>query len=64
MKRKTIKNTASFSGVGLHTGAQVNVTIKGADGGSGIKFYRSDIDDDTALAADVSNVIAQCSSRS
>jgi len=53
MKRKTIKNTASFSGVGLHTGAQVNVTIKGADGGSGIKFYRSDIDDDTALAADV-----------
>ena len=58
MKRKTIKNTATLSGVGLHTGASVNVTFKGADAGTGIKFYRSDIEDDTALFADVSNVIA------
>ena len=58
MKRKTIKNTATLSGVGLHTGASVNVTFKGADAGTGIKFYRSDIEDDTALYADVSNVIA------
>lgn len=56
MKKKTIRNKGSLTGIGLHTGATVNVTFEGVESG-GIKFYRSDIDADNAVLADVNNVI-------
>ena len=57
MKFKNIlKKSVSISGVGLHTGRQVDMQISPADGGSGIRFFRSDLDINTFITADVSNV--------
>jgi UDP-3-O-[3-hydroxymyristoyl] N-acetylglucosamine deacetylase/3-hydroxyacyl-[acyl-carrier-protein] dehydratase len=44
MKQKTIKNQVSLSGVGLHTGALVNLTFKPAEKNAGIKFIRVDME--------------------
>jgi UDP-3-O-[3-hydroxymyristoyl] N-acetylglucosamine deacetylase len=41
--QKTLKNSIGCSGVGLHTGAKVSMTICPADPDSGIRFKRTDI---------------------
>ncbi|MEI8345369.1 MAG: UDP-3-O-acyl-N-acetylglucosamine deacetylase, partial [Candidatus Omnitrophota bacterium] len=38
--QKTILSEGAFSGVGLHTGQPVNVTVKPAAAGLGIRFYK------------------------
>lgn len=43
MKQKTIKNSVSFSGIGLHSGVEVNITINPAEAGTGIVFKRVDV---------------------
>ena len=43
LTQKTIKNTITFSGVGLHTGVKVNVCIKPAQPDTGIVFKRVDL---------------------
>lgn len=43
--QRTIKRQVSCSGIGLHTGQQVNLLIKPAMADTGICFYRSDIQD-------------------
>ena len=43
LNQKTIKNTISFSGIGLHTGVDVNVSIKPATTDTGIIFKRVDL---------------------
>ena len=43
LTQKTIKNTITFSGVGLHTGVKVNVCIKPAQPDTGIIFKRVDL---------------------
>jgi len=42
-KQKTIKGTVRLNGVGLHTGEEVNVRIRGAKANSGIVFSRVDL---------------------
>ena len=42
--RKTLENTAEFSGVGLHGGQPVWMTVAPAPAGSGIRFLRVDVD--------------------
>ncbi|MDD2679866.1 MAG: UDP-3-O-acyl-N-acetylglucosamine deacetylase [Candidatus Omnitrophica bacterium] len=42
-RQKTIVKEISFSGVGLHTGNKVNVTLRPADANSGIIFIRKDL---------------------
>ena len=44
-RQQTIANQVSCSGIGLHSGKQVNLLIKPAVAGAGICFYRSDIND-------------------
>ena len=41
--QKTIKKEACVSGVGLHSGANVNMRFLPAEVNSGIKFKRTDI---------------------
>ena len=41
--QKTVKNCVSFSGIGLHSGLPVNITIKPADPNTGIIFKRIDL---------------------
>jgi UDP-3-O-acyl-N-acetylglucosamine deacetylase len=42
-KQKTLAKAISFSGVGLHTGDQVTLTLKPAPVNHGIVFHRTDL---------------------
>ena len=44
-QEQTIRNPVSCSGVGLHSGAPVNLRILPAAAGTGIVFRRTDLDD-------------------
>ena len=54
--QKTIKKEACVSGVGLHSGANVNMRFLPAEVNSGIKFKRTDIEGTPIIDADVSLV--------
>lgn len=56
-KQTTIKTSTTISGVGLHTGMQVNMTFKPAPENHGIKFKRIDFDQQPIIDADIDNVI-------
>lgn len=57
MKFKSIlKQDVNFSGVGLHTGQLVNITISKGDDGAGIRFIRTDLMPQAIIPADVSHV--------
>jgi UDP-3-O-[3-hydroxymyristoyl] N-acetylglucosamine deacetylase / 3-hydroxyacyl-[acyl-carrier-protein] dehydratase len=56
-KQKTVKGPVSVSGVGLHTGNQVHLTIKPAEVNTGLRFLRTDIGPDAFLDADAMNVV-------
>jgi len=56
-KQRTIKNSATLSGVGLHTGNKSNMTFKPAPENYGIKFKRIDLKDSPEIPADIDHVI-------
>jgi UDP-3-O-[3-hydroxymyristoyl] N-acetylglucosamine deacetylase / 3-hydroxyacyl-[acyl-carrier-protein] dehydratase len=56
VKQHTIKSPVSLSGVGLHTGAKVTLTMKPAPENHGIKFQRIDLDNQPIIDADADNV--------
>lgn len=56
-KQKTIKDSISISGTGLHTGKAVNLTFRPSAENSGIRFLRTDINKEAFIKADVNNVI-------
>ena len=43
LNQKTLKKSISFSGIGLHTGLNVNVSIKPASPNTGVIFHRVDL---------------------
>ena len=54
---KTLKDSIEFDGVGLHNGKNVNICLKPAEVGSGIKFKRIDIDNSkNIIEANYNNV--------
>ena len=56
--QQTLKKSYSFEGKGLHTGRVAKMTINPAPVGTGIRFRRTDLGEDTyidALAENVSN---------
>ncbi len=55
-RQRTIKSEVSVSGVGLHTGAKVNLTFKPAPENHGYKFKRIDLPNQPVIDADVDNV--------
>ncbi len=56
MKQHTLKTPAIFKGRGLHTGAEVHVSVLPADAGSGILFCRKDLDPALRVKATVEKV--------
>jgi hypothetical protein len=56
--QRTIQRPVSFSGVGLHTGAVVNLTIQPAPEDHGYKFQRIDLDGHPVVNADCDLVVA------
>ncbi len=55
--QKTIANTVSFSGIGLHTGSLTTVTFKPAPPDTGILFKRVDLPGQPTIPADVDLVV-------
>lgn len=56
-KQKTIKEQITLSGVGLHTGSQVQLVLKPALVNEGITFIRTDLPGRPSLKAGPANVI-------
>lgn len=57
-KQRTLKSEINISGVGLHTGEKVNITICPAPANHGYKFQRVDLPEQTIINADVDLVVA------
>ncbi len=55
--QRTLKEPASFSGVGIHTGNQCTVTFKPAPIDHGIVFIRTDLKGNPEVPADIDNVV-------
>ena len=55
-QQHTIKQKASISGIGLHTGQEVNLTFLPAPINHGICFKRIDLEDQPIIEADVKYV--------
>ena len=56
LNQKTLKDKINFSGVGLHSGQIVKVTIKPSEPNSGIVFKRVDLKDNNLIIPNFSNV--------
>ena len=56
IKQRTLKNTIRATGVGLHTGEKVYLTLKPAPVNRGIVFRRVDLDPPVEIQALASNV--------
>ncbi len=54
--QKTLKKEASFSGVGLHSGANIDVTLIPANSNSGIIFKRTDLEKNNEIIGNFKNV--------
>jgi UDP-3-O-[3-hydroxymyristoyl] N-acetylglucosamine deacetylase len=55
--QRTIKRELSFTGIGLHTGAPITVSIRPAQASVGIQFIRSDLRPHRLIAARPSSVL-------
>lgn len=47
--QKTLRNSISCTGVGVHSGDVVNMTLKPADANTGIVFKRTDVEEEKSL---------------
>ncbi len=57
MKKKTIKNNVTLSGIGLHTGKKVHMTIKPAGENEGINFVRTDLPAQPVIKVKAANTV-------
>jgi len=55
-KQRSIKNSVSFSGIGVHTGKEVSMRFRPAPENSGILFKRVDLPDQPIIPANVNSV--------
>ncbi len=56
LNQKTLKNPIQFSGIGLHTGNKVNITIKSSAPNTGIVFRRIDLEKNNLIYPNFTNV--------
>lgn len=56
LQQQTLNRSASFSGIGLHSGNRVNMTLLPAPANSGIRFRRVDLEGKPEIEARVENV--------
>jgi UDP-3-O-[3-hydroxymyristoyl] N-acetylglucosamine deacetylase/3-hydroxyacyl-[acyl-carrier-protein] dehydratase len=56
-KQATLAREVSFSGIGLHSGAQTTLVFKPAPVDSGIRFVRTDLPSRPEIRADISNAV-------
>ena len=58
MNQKTIKNSATISGIGIHTGVHTNLTLLPAKEDTGIRFIRTDLEGKPTIPANVDYVFS------
>lgn len=58
MNQRTIANSFTLHGVGLHSGKEVNLTFKGAPVDHGVKFQRIDLEGQPLINVDVNRVVS------
>ena len=56
--QKTLKNSVAVSGIGLHSGLEVQITLKPSEVDSGIFFVRTDLNGTPKISATPKNVTA------
>ena len=56
LNQQTLNGPASFSGIGLHSGNRVNMTILPASANSGVRFRRVDLEGKPEIEARIENV--------
>jgi UDP-3-O-[3-hydroxymyristoyl] N-acetylglucosamine deacetylase / 3-hydroxyacyl-[acyl-carrier-protein] dehydratase len=56
LNQQTLNRAASFSGIGLHSGNRVNMTILPAPANSGVRFRRVDLEGKPEIEARIENV--------
>jgi len=56
IKQRTLKNVIRATGVGLHTGKKIFLTLRPAPANAGIIFRRVDLDDPVEIEAKPDNV--------
>ena len=56
LSQKTVNNSLSIKGIGLHTGEPVNVKINPAEPNTGIVFKRTDLNNNNYIIPSVFNV--------
>ncbi len=56
LNQKTIKNSVSFSGIGLHSGKPVKICVKPSSPDTGIVFQRIDLKDNNLIYPNFMNV--------
>lgn len=56
IKQRTLKNTIRATGIGLHSGQKVYLTLKPAPVDFGIRFYRTDLDPVVEIRGSADNV--------
>ena len=56
LNQKTIKKKVSFSGIGLHSGKQVNICVKPSEPNTGILFKRVDLKENNLIHPNFLNV--------
>jgi len=54
--QQTLGNKAAFSGIGLHTGKLITLTLRPAEPGTGIVFHRVDLSPAVSIEARAANV--------
>lgn len=55
--QKTVKDKVVFSGIGLHSGKEVTMTLRPADAGTGVVFHRIDMSPSVSIEAIAKNVV-------
>ena len=56
IRQRTLKNSIRATGVGLHTGEKVTLTLRPAAPNTGVVFHRSDLDPAVSIMAAAENV--------
>ena len=58
INQKTIKNSATISGVGIHTGVHTNLILNPAKANTGIRFIRTDLEGKPNIPANIDYVFS------
>ncbi|MEC8252421.1 MAG: UDP-3-O-acyl-N-acetylglucosamine deacetylase, partial [Planctomycetota bacterium] len=57
--QRTVKGPVEYTGVGLHSGKEIHITVRPADAGTGISFVRTDLENQPVVRAHGANMKAR-----